>query len=396
MKSPHTSLGIEMNDNSIKLAEMRFGAGQSPEICKVMSEPIPQGIIDDGKINDPIKLIVTLQGLVARFEPRSKNVHMVIPSQSVMVRFMKFPDVPVKDLAKIIEFEMKHSIHLPFEDPTYDFIKLNESETNKSVRTIYPRKKKSSSLASPSMQELEAAAAKEAGNADPFRNWDTASDQEKAAPQCDVMLIAASKSFLAQYTDVIEAAGLKPVSAEIKALSLFRLVQSSGIVDPNSTFLLVEIGHGATDLSIFHEGQLKITRNVTIRFQTEAGSNHAPTSARDSNPLIGGLFADFEQEEPDPNPDIRNGCNELAHELERLMNFYRYTLNNRDHDLSRIVLSGDITNIDMAADIMNERLNAQRIILLRADFRGEAFSEGQSVYPHYNVPIGLALRGYGG
>src|SRR5690606_32798220 len=51
-----------------------------------------------------------------------------------------------------------------------------------------------------------------------------------------------------------------------------------------------------------------------------------------------------------------NGCNDLAHEIDRLMNFYRYTLNNREQTFDSVILSGEVNQLEKVKAFLAERL----------------------------------------
>ena len=55
----------------------------------------------------------------------SKEVHLAIPTQNILIRkITSLPDIGEKELAKLLEFEVGERIHLPFENPIYDFVKV--------------------------------------------------------------------------------------------------------------------------------------------------------------------------------------------------------------------------------------------------------------------------------
>ena len=55
----------------------------------------------------------------------SKNVHIAIPTQNILIRkITSLPDIGEHELAKLLQFQIGESIHLPFENPIYDFVKI--------------------------------------------------------------------------------------------------------------------------------------------------------------------------------------------------------------------------------------------------------------------------------
>ena len=83
---------------------------------------------------------------------------------------------------------------------------------------------------------------------------------------------------------------------------------------------------------------------------------------------------------------------ELVHELERLMNFYRYTLNNRDHEFNRIIVTGDIPNMKKVLDGLRGRMPQPIVEMPFGSYTDRTDCFGAS-HLSMAVPFGLALRG---
>ena len=60
----------------------------------------------------------------------SKEVHLAIPTQNILIRkITSLPDIGENELAKLLQFEVGERIHLPFENPIYDFVKIGSIRT---------------------------------------------------------------------------------------------------------------------------------------------------------------------------------------------------------------------------------------------------------------------------
>jgi type IV pilus assembly protein PilM len=382
LKPGQTSLGIEISDSTIKMSKVLLRDKKELLIQTCLSEELPPHVMEEGRIKEPLRLIQTLQTMMARLDSKPKYVHLVFPSQLVMVRFLKLPDIPEKDLAKLVDFEIKHNIHLPFENPLYDFVKMNGTAHKK--RKALKKLKKEPEAPTGKDSFLEAAAGREdlGGGKGLFDDFQEEEPKTDTALQCDVMLVAAPKEMMDQYLEVMDSAGIKLTSIEIKALSLFRLLQSTSLIDLSDTFLLVDLNESAGDLSIFHGEELKITRSIPLNFAVKTDGTSEVEASADQ------LFAEF----LDRDADFRNHCSDLAHELERLMNFYRYTLNNRNQEFAGAVISGDLKRMPEIVSYLTERLSIPVHLFQPNVLFGQnsAFSD---VFSMYAVTLGLALRG---
>jgi type IV pilus assembly protein PilM len=394
------TLGIEITDSCIKAVEMTASSKSKPVLHGYETEYLPDQAVDDGRIKEIYSVITTVQTLVAKLNPKSKSVHMVVPSQSIMVRFLKFPDIPLKELQKLVDFEVKHNIHLPFDHPVYDFVKLNGTEEGAAKPKFNSKSApKKLEAAKPSIKEDDedwlgqVAAGKQdslgLGGSQDLLFGDNQKTEPVTSPmeklQCDVMLVAAPRELIEEYSQIARAAGLKLKSLEIKALSLFRFIHDAQITNSNGTFLVIDVNPRASDVSIFHESQLKITRNLPILFEEK---KKAVTQEEASS--LDSMFAEF-------NSDFsatHNASNDLAHELERLLNFYRYTLNNRTQVFDRVLLSGDVDCLPELAKVLQEKLGIEVVLIATAQITNAAAPKNL-LYSVYSVAIGLALRGNG-
>jgi type IV pilus assembly protein PilM len=385
------TLGLEITDTSIKLAEVSPDGSDGFRLHTCHVEPLPKGTVDDGRIINPLKLIQALQHSLKVKGFKCKKAQLVLPSHLIMVRFIKLPDIPVRDLQKVVDFEVKHNIHLPFEQPIYDFVKLN-GVNNKRIKAKKPKETKETSPTennSPDQLFMQEAAAAFGGSSAPalFGEEEKKSSSESPPQVCDVMLAAAPQELVLQYMEVMKSAGLTVCGIDIKALALFRIIELTEPVQPDGTMLVVEVNQTYTDLSIFHHRQLKITRSVPLSFE-EAKKEEAKPA--DNDP-----FRFFQEFEESSDSQFQNTCGDLVHELERLMNFYRYTLNNRTQEFDTLVLSGDAVRLIDIQKLLSERLDA-RIVLMGTDKLRTVDDDSFDQFPAFAVPIGLGMRGRSG
>ncbi|HZG56050.1 type IV pilus biogenesis protein PilM [Paenibacillus sp.] len=350
------SIGVEITDREVRWVET--AGGGVPDIVAAASEPLPEGAVDEGRILQVPAVIQALQTLRQRVGTRQKNVHLLLPSTLTMVRFLKLPDVPAKDLKKMIDFELRFNIPLPFDKPYYDYVKLPATKPTASAAPA-------PAAAEPPLGQwtlgggaLEAAASKEA-------------EETRPTKECEVMIVAAPLDTIEEYAGAARAAGLKPISIEIKALSLLRVVERLRPIDPASTFVLIDLTATYADIGIYRDGALRITRNKAIRF---------PKAQPSADPTT-----DWSQFE------FQSACQDLASEVERFINFYRYSLNNRDEEVGHLLLSGDAERIEDIAAYFRDRFPFD-IGTLRIEGKVKHPGTGLDLI-RYISPLGLALRG---
>jgi Tfp pilus assembly PilM family ATPase len=377
IKPNRYALGIEISDYAVKLAEVRIPARGRPEMIHSAVERLPEGAVTEGRIQDRDEVLLALRKIVSRKEFRTRNVHMILPGTLVTVRFMKMPDLPEAELRKVIDFEVRHNMHLPFDNPVYDFVKINGSAPPPRIRRKKKRKQKNSDAPGHPLKGMEEAAAalEPAFGAGAFiPDADSMTNAEADVPQCDVMLAAVPREQACEYAEIIREAGLRIRSLEIKPFSLLRLLSGLGRSGESGAVMAVDVGENAADFSVFYGRELKITRNIPVNFGSDAGK------------LSASLF-----EETDADYGFRAACFDLADEIERLMNFYRYSLNHREHEFGCVLLLGDAPRLAEIGSLLSERLTTE-VRLIEPAAVSSPVPQFERQFPALAVPIGLALR----
>ncbi|MGZ4121584.1 MAG: type IV pilus biogenesis protein PilM [Tumebacillaceae bacterium] len=338
-----TALGVEINEQRLLLAEMKK-KGDTWLLQKVVQAAIPSEVMSDGKVNQVDTLAELLKETLRSAKIRSKTTHLVVPSQYVVIRQLQLPDLPKKQLSKVIDFELQNSIHLPFEDPIYDFVKLGKVNRE---------------------QPLE-------------------DGEESDVDECEVTLIASSQSAIDPVVEAAKRAGLKPVSVDIRALALERAYRRFAETDDQRTILFVDVAESSTDLHIFSGETLKFTRNIPMLLE------QYKIEEERIKPFDVLEILEYFQE----NTNFRSYTEDLSYEIERSVNFFRYTLNNRDEALSEIVLTGLMPKSGIFAAYLQERLPDMKVSVM--PFAGLELSEHvqESDFDPYEfaIPVGLALK----
>lgn len=353
--SEHT-LGLEITDTRLLLAEVSKRR-DGYHLQEIAQTALPLEVMSEGKVKQVDTLVELIKTSLRTAKIRSKKVNLVVPSQFVVIRQLQLPDLPKAQLRKLIDFELQNSIHLPFDDPIYDFVKTD------------PAKQPDSLLEEPGDSDALPAVQKE---------------EAQPVPQITVSLVASSRAAIDPLVEAATRAGLKPESVDIRALALHRAYRTLCRDGEGHTIMFVDVAEDSTDIHIFHENVLKFTRNVPMPLDNYKMDREKakPLNAYDQ-------LTYFED-----NTDYRSYTNDLGYEIERSLNFFRYTLNNRDADLGTIILSGALPESGVLSDYLSERFAGMMVsplplpnLELGKPIRGA----GPSLY-QYAIPIGLALK----
>ena len=167
---------------------------------------------------------------------------------------------------------------------------------------------------------------------------------------------------------------LSQLAAEIRALALQRLLL---YVHPHwlkETEMIIDVSKNSIDIHIFKEDQIIFSRMMSIN-RNDYFSNTENHS--DSEVLM--LEEDLPLSMEDMVSPKSNSClqkkratnwnedfymNEIVLEIERAQNFFRYSLNERDTEFKRIIVTGE--NADQIFEPLKNRLDS---VLVRIDYR---------------------------
>ncbi|MCX7571397.1 type IV pilus assembly protein PilM [Tumebacillus sp. DT12] len=346
--TPDTALGLEITDQRLLLAEV-FKKRDRSVLQGIVQTSIPSEVIEDGKIKQVDTLAELLRRTLREGDIRTKRVNLVVPSQFVVIRQLQMPDLPKKQIRKLIDFELQNSIHLPFDEPFYDFVKVEKNEGDRASQALI--------------------------------------DAEAATGQkmCDITLIASSRAAIDSVVETARLAGLKPQSVDIRALALDRACRILGSeADQRQATMYVDVAEASTDVHIFQGNVLKFTRNVPIPLDSYRLNRER------AKPLNVLEILDYLEQ----NTDYSSFTSDLAYEVERSLNFFRYTLNNRDAALRHLVLTGLLPKSGVLVRYLQERLPDMTVFTMPfqdLEIKGRAATDADSLY-EYAIPIGLALK----
>ncbi|TCS79052.1 type IV pilus biogenesis protein PilM [Tepidibacillus fermentans] len=218
-----------------------------------------------------------LKETVKPYKIKAKQVHVVIPTSNVIVRQHVMPNLPEKELKQMIHYEIGNTIHLPFELPVVDIVKI------KTEGAIYK------------------------------------DDGEEGS---QVVLVAAPGQMIYPIVEGLLDVGLEVKSVDIPATSLYRLFKTNYPERKEEPMIIAEIMNHGVDLHIFDRGILWFTRHIQMDFTEEPSLIEGTINVK-------ALLERIQSQEY-----YQSFVLDLANEMERAMNFFQYTLNNRDQAIN--------------------------------------------------------------
>ncbi len=213
--------------------------------------------------------------------------------------------------------------------------------------------------------------------------------------QMDVLLIAAKKTVVADYEEVVESAGLKPVIVDVDAFALSNMYELNYDGAGKKNLALINVGAGKTNMNILNEGRPVFMRDSAI------GSNHhsemlervLDVSREDAERLklgqsVAGVPADK------AHSVLANASDEICMEISRSFEYFRSSIS--EEDVSEILLSGGAALMKGFPEMLAEKLGMQ--VEVANPFRKIKIPERldpshiMKIAPIAAVAVGLALR----
>jgi type IV pilus assembly protein PilM len=211
----------------------------------------------------------------------------------------------------------------------------------------------------------------------------------------DVLLVAAKKDKIADYTGVISQAGRTPVVVDVDAFALQNAYEANYGFEPSHVVVLLNAGASAININILRGAQSVFTRDVSMGGNafTEAVQKELNLPFDAAEEVKKGQSIDRVSYD-DARPVLKAMTDNVLLEVEKTFDFFKATAGN-DH-IDRIVLSGGASRVEGFVDALRDRFDTPvepfdpfRQVTFDARKLGHSAEE---MSPLAAVAVGLALR----
>ena len=340
-------VGLDIGSSAVKAVELRQ-TSTGYKVAGIGSEPLPPDSIVDGAISDGGVVADVIRRVLEKNGMKTKQVVASLSGNSVIVKKIVLPLMNAEELAESIYWEAEQYIPFDIEDVNLDY------------------------------QALE-------GGSD-----------EASRGNMSVLLVAAKKEKIADYTGVISQAGRVPVVVDVDAFALQNAYEVNYDIDVARVIVLVNAGASAININIVEGGQSLFTRDVSIggNAYTEALQKELSLTVSDADLLKRGLPVNGVSAE-DAEPIIRSVTENILLEIEKTFDFFKATA--ASDRIDELVISGGAAGLDGFADAFEARFELPVSAFdpfRRIEFDSKKFSEElrQELVATAAVAVGLALR----
>ena len=123
---PRTRIGVDVGSTAVRVAEV--AAGEIPVIVRAAQVPLPPGVVEAGEVRQPEVVAEALRELWSKAGVKSKQVHLGVGNQRVVVRELALPWLPEKELRDTLGFQVQEFIPMASDEAVLDFDPLGEMD----------------------------------------------------------------------------------------------------------------------------------------------------------------------------------------------------------------------------------------------------------------------------
>ena len=337
-------IGLDIGSSSIKAVEFDWGK-KTPKLKHFGMIPLPPEAIVDGAFMDSASIVESIRSLIEGLRIKTKKVAVSISGHSVYIKTINVPTMSEVQLEESIKWEAEQQIPFDIEDVNLDFQIL---------------------------------------------------DEQVSPDQMPVLLVAAKKDMINDYTAVIEEAGLQPTIVDVDVFAIENAFNLNFESPEEEVVALVNIGASVMNINILKRGTSAFTRDISIggRQITEEIQKRLKMTYEEAESL-----KVKEREAGAQNPEvekiIQGTAEQLATEVRRSLEFF--AASSSGGEIKKIFLSGGCAKIQMLPGLIEERISMPVEVFnpfAKIDYNPEVFDPEyiKQVAPLAAVGVGLALR----
>jgi len=341
-------VGLDIGSSAVKAVELKQ-AGKGYKVTAFGSEPIPPDSIVDGAIIDGAAVADAIRRLFEGRGIKTKDVAASLSGNAVIVKKITLPVMTEAELGESIYWEAEQYIPFDIQDVNLDYQIVDAGDAAKGTM--------------------------------------------------DVLLVAAKKEKIADYTGVISQAGRAAVVVDVDAFALQNAYEVNYGIEAGSIVVLLNAGASATNINILNGDQSVFTRDISIggNAYTEALQRELSLPFEMADQLKRGVPVDGVTFE-DARPVLRAVSENVMLEIQKTFDFFKATA--ASDRIDRIMVSGGASRAEGFTEMLTERFDAPVESFdpfKRVGFDVKKFNveSAQGVAPNVAVAVGLALRRVG-
>ena len=310
MSTPKRIFTLSIGSQTVSLAEFRSGAQRGSLVLHAFDsrELMADPAADATRVSQASLLLGEMVGVM---KAKQQSVRLTLPAQATFSRMLKVPAMGGTQLAETVAHEAKQNIPYPLEEVVWDYRIVFETEEH-----------------------------------DP-----------------EVLIAAAKKDVLEDWTSMVQGSALHPSGIELSNVALYNAFRYN-YGEPEGCSLLIDLGARTTNLIFIEPGKFFLRTissggsNLTTAVAKEFGETFFVAEGKKVRDGFVGLGSNFaEPESPEVAKlakTLRNAATRLHAEVARSVSFYRSQQGGGAPQ--RIFLSGGGATMQMMREFWEEKM----------------------------------------
>ena len=316
---------IDIIINDHSIRYVEMKPGNPPLPLRWGERYLPPGVVKEGKIVDPDTLSVILDECINIWKIRRRKVRFLAPDPYVTIRKVTIPTDVLDD--EIISF-----LYL---------------EMGTSIHLPFE---------------------------DPIIDYLALPEQEDKK---EILLFAANRQYIMQFSDLFTSLKLKPEAADLSSLAIYRLYDLVRQRKVDEKILFLQFDLDLIVMSIFENEIPFFMRHLYLPYNEQDWNIHIGRSGFQKLDFIG------------DRAEIQNHFDEVFKEVNKLIEFYQFSLHQGKQEISKIVLVGDHPLLD---EIMNKLHDRFEIGLEILEVNKLEIERSKPLPRSHYLAFGLALK----
>jgi type IV pilus assembly protein PilM len=342
-----TCVGLDIGSSSVKVVQLKE-TSKGYQLVNFGIEPLPPQTIVDGAIMNQTAVVDAIKQLRVALKLKVKEVACAISGHSVIIKKIKVPPMTPDELEEQIPWEAEH--HIPFSK--------DDVEIDHQLVTT-----------------------------------------QNAQGQMELLLVAAKKEVVSDYSMVIREAKLQPTVMDVAAFTIQNAFEINYEVNPEESVALVNVGAALSNINIVSGGTSAFTRDVTVggNVFTEEIQKRLNVSQEEAEAWkIGSIGEGATDVLPsEVEAVLAEVAESVAGQFQRSLDFF--LASSTDATINRIFLCGGAAKVSALQKALQEKARAQVEIMdpfARISIDEKKFD---MTFLHQHaaeaaVAVGLALR----
>lgn len=339
-------IGIDIGSSSVKLVQLKALNG-SYQLLNVGIIPLPPEAIVDNTLMDSPSIVNVVKNLVASLGVKVKETACSISGNSVIIRKITLPLMPVEELEDQITWEAEQYIPFDINDVNMDFQILSPDSIDPSKMVV--------------------------------------------------LLVASKRDIINDYVAMFNEAGMVLSVVDVDSFAVQNAFEMNHDTGPDDVIALINIGASVMNINIIKEGISLFTRDVQMggNLYTEEIQKQMSVSGPEAESM---KILATEANNPELLEVLAKVNETITQEIRRSLDFYNSTAS--DERITKVFVSGGSSKGYKFIDSVNEKVGIPVEIInpfARLKYNEKEFDPEylQEIGPLMAVTVGLAIRRVG-